>query len=246
MSRIDRIYAHEKAALVLRSFVSILEIDTNLGKFCAAFPSARIAVLLLGSSPSPTVVSLILKMIGLHLAAFANFARKLELASFWHVLKTVLPPAWDDVVQATVFDLLFGRFKPSYVAPSDNTIKCPAILPSVMSSLEYGLNRMLDRDTYVGRDLLANCGLILITCRSLTTDDPLQQRRPLKLNPPWKHCSRSLLNSKPRARRSESHSDPDASISLLHLRKYSRLESSLSKLGQTTESLHAFWTNSRI
>lgn len=157
MSRIDRIFAHEKAALVLRSFVSILEVDANLGKFCAAFPSARIAVLLLGPSPSPTVVSLILKMIGLHLAAFANFARKLELASFWQILKTVLPFAWDDLVHTAVFDLLVGRFKPPSVAPPDDTIKCPAILPSVMSSLEYGLSRMLDRDTYVGRDLLVNC-----------------------------------------------------------------------------------------
>jgi len=161
MSRIDHIHSHEKAALVLRSFVSILEVDANLGKFSAAFPSARIAVLLLGPSPSPTVVSLILKMIGLHLAAFTNFARKLELANFWQILRTIIPPAWDDVVQATVFDLLFGRFKPSSVTSPEDTIKCPAILPCVLSSLEYGLNKVLDRGTYVGGDLLVNCRLIL-------------------------------------------------------------------------------------
>ena len=214
MSRIDRIHAHEKAALVLHSFVSILETDANLGKFSAAFPSARIAVLLLGPSPSPTVVSLILKMVGLHLAAFANFFRKLELASFWQILKTVLPLVWGDTVQATVFDLLFGRFKPSSPAPSDDTIKCPAILPSVMSSLEYGLNKVLDRYTYVGGDILADCRLILMAYERAISNGRLQRKKPRKLSPAWKLYSRNLLSFKPRARRSKRHSDPNASTNL--------------------------------
>lgn len=157
MSRIDRVYSHEKAALVLRSLVSILEVDSNLAKFNAALPSARLAILLLGPSPSSTVTSLILRFIGLHLAAFGTFLRKLELASFWSILNIVLPPAWDEDVQSAAFDLLLGRFKSTAPTPTDNTVKCSAVLPSILSALEHGLNRMLERSTYVGPDLLASC-----------------------------------------------------------------------------------------
>lgn len=157
MSRIDRVYAHEKAALVLRAFISIIEVDGNLAKFNAALPSARIAILLLGSSPSPSVAAQILRMVGLHLAAFSNFSRKLDLAAFWSVLKALLPKAWDDDVKEASFDLLLGRKKPSSKSASGDNVKCLAMLPVIMSCLEYGLSRMLERGTFVGPDLLTQC-----------------------------------------------------------------------------------------
>lgn len=157
MSRIDRVYSHEKAALVFRAFISILEVDTNIAKLNAALPSARIAILLLGSSPSGTVASLILRMVGLHLAAFGTFLRKLELANFWQILKQVLPPAWDVNVHAAAFDLLLGRYKASVLTHGGDTVKCAPILPCIMASLEYGLDRMLERSTYVGSSLLEYC-----------------------------------------------------------------------------------------
>ncbi|KAF8315416.1 beach-domain-containing protein [Clavulina sp. PMI_390] len=156
MSRIDRFHSHEKAALVFQTFVSILEDDASIAKFNAALPSARIAILLLGPSPTSSVASLTIRMIGLHLAAFGNFTRKLELASFWHILRQVLPPAWDSEVSDAAFDLLFGRFKVGVAGSTDDSVRCTPILPCIMSALEYGLGRMLDRGTYVGPDLLSH------------------------------------------------------------------------------------------
>jgi hypothetical protein len=149
MSRIDRIHAHDKAELVLRAFVSILDIDEHLAKFNAALPSARILLLLLGTSPSSTTASLILRLTGIHISAFPNFSRKLEVTNFWSILSAALPNAWGTESKAAAFDILFGKLRAG--EPSEGeVVKHPAILPSIFASLEYGLNRLLERGMYVG------------------------------------------------------------------------------------------------
>lgn len=156
MSRIDRVHAHEKAELILESFRSILQVDSNLAKFSTALPSPRVLLLLLGSSPSPTAAAIVLNLAGLHLAAFANFSRKLELAQFWAVLKVVLPKAWDSTVHAAAFDLLFGRVKPvdtTEATASGEVVKFQAVLPVIFACLELGLSRILERTMYVGEGL---------------------------------------------------------------------------------------------
>lgn len=156
MSRIDRIHPHEKAELILERFKRILHNDTNLAKFNATLPSPRVLLLLLGASPSSITASHILDLVGLHLVAFSNFARKLELAQFWSVLKVVLPKTWDRNVHVAAFNLLLGRSFPYDLAPEDPpsaVVKFPSILPVIIACLEYGLFKIVERTFYVGEGL---------------------------------------------------------------------------------------------
>lgn len=76
-----------------------------------------------------------------------RFARKFELVSFWAALQDVLPPAWDPSVHVAAFDVLFGRSgNRAALFSSTPVVKCPNILPAILSALDFGLKRMLGQD----------------------------------------------------------------------------------------------------
>lgn len=147
LSRLDKTNRREKAEQVLEALVHLLATPSLLTKFAAALPLSRVLLLLLGEHPSPVVAAQILILLNLVLYASPSFNRKFELVSGWMVLRTVLPAAWDPSVHVAAFDLLLGRV---YVAgkppPSGPTsIICPYILPSILASLHYGLDRVVTR-----------------------------------------------------------------------------------------------------
>lgn len=152
MSHFDRVHAHEKAEQVLEAFISILSSDSHLVKFNTALPVARICILLLGPSPSSVVASQILALVNRLLGAYSNFSRKLELVSFWAILKAVLPVAWNPMVHVAAFDLLLGRSTSSIpVSSAQPGVKCPHILPAILASLDRGLDVLVQRATFPPR-----------------------------------------------------------------------------------------------
>lgn len=67
-----------------------------------------------------------------------SFIRKFELVSGWNVLKTVLPYSWSAEVNDAAFNLLIGRLEVSQ-QKDGSTIKCPQIVPTILSALQSGL-----------------------------------------------------------------------------------------------------------
>lgn len=146
-SKLDKTNRREKAEQVLEALVHILSTPSLLTKFAAALPLSRVLLLLLGEHPSPVVAAQILILLNLILNASLSFNRKFELVSGWMVMRTVLPAAWDPSVHVAAFDLLLGRVyvagKPPPIGPTN--ITCPYILPSILASLHYGLDRVVTR-----------------------------------------------------------------------------------------------------
>ncbi|CCM01781.1 uncharacterized protein FIBRA_03848 [Fibroporia radiculosa] len=138
VSRIDYVNAQCKAEQVLGMLVSILSSPAAYAKFSGGLPVGRVCLLLLGERPSPTTASLILQLVGISLSTSVSFSRKFELASGWNVLKTILPHAWDSVVQKAAFDLLFGQVGDQAGAPP--VVTCPQILPAIFSALKLNLD----------------------------------------------------------------------------------------------------------
>ncbi|KAG9019621.1 hypothetical protein FRB90_012467 [Tulasnella sp. 427] len=99
----------ERAEQVLEAFINILSSDAHMIKFKSALPAPRVCLLLLGSQPTSTVAAQILNLVGSMIGKDSSFPRKLELVSFWTILKEVLPRAWDSTVHVAAFDVLFGR-----------------------------------------------------------------------------------------------------------------------------------------
>jgi hypothetical protein len=65
--------------------------------------------------------------------------------SGWSALKVILPISWDPSVHVAAFDLLLGRVfvtGKSLSSSGPAKIVCPYILPAILSSLAYGLDRV--------------------------------------------------------------------------------------------------------
>ncbi|KAF9449865.1 beach-domain-containing protein [Macrolepiota fuliginosa MF-IS2] len=138
-SRIDFNNSRGKAEQVLQLLVSILSIKPNYDKFIAALPLTRIFLLLLGNHPTPAVGTQILKLLDISIGFSTSFTRKFELVSGWNVLKTVLPLSWDAEVNNAAFNLLMGCVEGSQHQKDGPTIKCPQIVPTILSALQNGL-----------------------------------------------------------------------------------------------------------
>jgi hypothetical protein len=104
-----------------------------------------VILLLLGEQPSPIVASQSLILLGLILNASPSFNRKFELVNGWTALKVVVPSAWDPSVHVAAFDLLLGKVfvpgKMQTIGPPK--ILCPYILPTILTSLSLGLERVV-------------------------------------------------------------------------------------------------------
>ncbi|KAN0082499.1 hypothetical protein V8E55_008294 [Tylopilus felleus] len=129
---------NEKARLVLDTVVSLLRIPTNYMRFAEALPVTRIALLWLGSEPSPALVCQIIAIIGISLSTSTSFGKKFELASGWLVLKKVLPPIWNDAIHEAALELLLQPARGGEIA--SKAVKCPQMLPVVLLALRQGLS----------------------------------------------------------------------------------------------------------
>lgn len=152
-----RMPPREKAEPVLGRLVKILTIQAYYSKFTSILPMTRILLLLLGERPSSYIAVQVLTLIAISIKASSSFNRKFELVSGWSVLKTILPIAWDPLVNKAAFDLLLGRVDgnlPSSQAPTptsasrkvekemktSTTVSCTHIIPTILSALQTGLN----------------------------------------------------------------------------------------------------------
>ena len=161
-------HAAERAERIFETFVSILASNTHLEKLNAALPMARVIVLLLGPSPSPAVAVRILRLVGLHLASLSLFSRKLELVGFWGVLKIVLPAAWSPAVHKAAFDMLLGRYEIDEGSSTGQlVVKQPRILLVIIASLEWGIQKIIDRRRVIGVGQLFSIGGALRCISSL-------------------------------------------------------------------------------
>jgi hypothetical protein len=144
VTRVDNSVRRERAEQVYEILVQNLTNPVLLNKFTVALPLSRVLLLLLGEHPSPIVASQTLILLGLILNSSPSFNRKFELVSGWTALKAILPSAWDPSVHVAAFDLLLGRvFIPGKQLPSGMVkVVCPYILPAILSSLSYGLERV--------------------------------------------------------------------------------------------------------
>lgn len=106
-------------------------------KFAEALPVARIALLWLGSEPSPALVCQILAIIGISFSTSSSFGKKFELASGWLTLRKVLPPIWNDAIQEAALDLLLQRARDDGTV--SKAVKCPQMLAVVLLALRQGL-----------------------------------------------------------------------------------------------------------
>ena len=128
---------NEKARLVLDAIISLLRIPTMYMKFAEALPVARIALLWLGSEPSPALVCQVLAIIGISFSTSTSFGKKFELASGWLTFKKVLPPIWNDPIHEAALDLLLQPARDGGTALK--VVKCPQILAVVLLALRQGL-----------------------------------------------------------------------------------------------------------
>ena len=138
-SQMDRIDVCYKAEQVLGAFVSILSVGSNFSRFSAVLPVPRICLLLLGEAPTPTIARHILCVIGVAMKISPSFARKFELASGWTALRLILPSIWNDEIQRSVFDVLFGYTGKGQDDRGNQTVACPNIMPVVLAALDRGL-----------------------------------------------------------------------------------------------------------
>lgn len=135
ISRIDHAHQRERAEHVLAMLVSLLSSSPPLlQKFAAAVPFTRICLLLLGDRPSPTVATEVLKLIRVSIDSSQTFVRKFELVSGWVILKNVLPYAWTKGVHQIAFDILLD-----YRGEDKTIVRCPHIMPAIITSLHRGL-----------------------------------------------------------------------------------------------------------
>jgi hypothetical protein len=144
-TRFDRSHKQERAEQVYEVLVQNLSNTSLLSKFTAALPLSRVLLLLLGEHPTSIVASQTLILLGLILNASPSFNRKFELVSGWSALKVILPISWDPSVHVAAFDLLLGRVfvtGKSLSSSGPAKIVCPYILPAILSSLAYGLDRV--------------------------------------------------------------------------------------------------------
>lgn len=107
-------------------------------RFAEALPVTRIALLWLGSEPSPALVCQIIAIIGISLSTSTSFGKKFELASGWLVLKKVLPPIWNDAIHEAALELLLQPARGGETA--SKAVKCPQMLPVVLLALRQGLS----------------------------------------------------------------------------------------------------------
>jgi hypothetical protein len=132
--------------LVFEAFIKILQSESLLAKFNSALPAPHICLLLLGPHPTSVLASQVLALLSSLLRSYSGFARKLDLASFWIVLKNVLPPVWDSRVHVATFDILLGRTAnetPEVQQGRPHGVSCAHILPAILFSLDYGLKSIV-------------------------------------------------------------------------------------------------------
>ena len=144
-TKFDQSHKHELAEQIYEVLVHNLSSPSLLSKFTVALPLSRVLLLLIGEHPTPIVASQTLILLGLILNASPSFNRKFELVSGWSALKVILPPSWDPSVHSAAFDLLLGRvFIVGKTQHSSGSAKivCPYILPAILASLAYGLDRV--------------------------------------------------------------------------------------------------------
>jgi len=126
----------EKARLVLDAAISLLRIPTVYMKFAEALPVARIALLWLGSEPSPALVCQVLAIIDISFSTSTSFGKKFELACGWLTLKKMLPPIWNDAIHEAALDLLLQPARDGGTA--SKAVKCPQILAVMLLALRQG------------------------------------------------------------------------------------------------------------
>lgn len=144
-TRPDQSHRRELAEQVYEVLVHNLSNASLLSKFTLALPLSRVLLLLLGEHPTSIVASQTLILLGLVLNASPSFNRKFELVSGWSALKVILPLSWDPSVHVAAFDLLLGRVfvaGKSQHSSGQAKIVCPYILPAILTSLAYGLERV--------------------------------------------------------------------------------------------------------
>lgn len=130
--------SREIATLVLGALVLTLQSSPNLSRFMAAFPLSRTCLLLLGGRPSSSIATQILKLVQQGLHASTSFAREMETAHGWLVLKFALPGAWSATVQQEALNILLGRCGASDSIPvnvSHQKRICRHIFPAIIASL---------------------------------------------------------------------------------------------------------------
>ena len=106
-------------------------------KFAEVLPVARIALLWLGTEPSPALACQILAILGISFSTSSSFGRKFELAGGWLVLRKVLPPVWNVAIHEAALDLLLQPAQDGKM-PS-KVVKCPQMLSVVLFALRQGL-----------------------------------------------------------------------------------------------------------
>lgn len=106
-------------------------------KFAEVLPVARIALLWLGTEPSPALACQILAILGISFSTSSSFGRKFELAGGWLVLRKVLPPVWNVAIHEAALELLLQPAQDGKM-PS-KAVKCPQMLSVVLFALRRGL-----------------------------------------------------------------------------------------------------------
>ncbi|KAL5530973.1 hypothetical protein ACEPAG_3849 [Sanghuangporus baumii] len=121
-SQIDRSHTRNKAEQLLSALVSILSAGRE--------------------RPTPVIAGHVLTIVGLALKASPSFARKFELASGWTALRLTLPDIWNDNIQQSAFNVLFGRAGTTDEEQGflgNVSVVCPNIMPSILAALDRGL-----------------------------------------------------------------------------------------------------------
>ncbi|KAG9311479.1 hypothetical protein JVU11DRAFT_8594 [Chiua virens] len=129
--------SNEKARLVLDAVISLLRIPTMYMKFAEVLPVSRIALLWLGTEPSPALACQVLEIVGIGFSASSSFGKKFELASGWLALKKALPPIWNDAIQEAALDLLLQPSRSEETV--SKAVRCPQMLSVVLLALRQGL-----------------------------------------------------------------------------------------------------------
>ncbi|KAJ1299892.1 hypothetical protein OPQ81_005012 [Rhizoctonia solani] len=138
----DKSVTAQRAELVLDALLAILHSPAHLQRFCAALPTSRILLLLLGEHPTPVVAAHMLTLLGLMMNHSPSFGRKFELAHGWTVVRCVVPGAWDPSVHVAAFDLLFGRVGGNVTtATGEGQVVNPVVFSTILTALQRGLQQ---------------------------------------------------------------------------------------------------------